>query len=381
MSASCCGSSRTATRRRGGSTRPILPGGGGLVEHRGWLASGERTPYSGRWSPVARQQQDSLLPTSNCASAANWRRSPSPGPAVSTTVPSSRVAPWRTDFDDNLSTAAGVLRRVGEDADREGQAVRGLLRGVPADRPVSGPSASTPSGRGRTGPTARSACRTPASIWSPASAARASSSRSSASSTRRPRRLAWEHVSTFVAMLSQDVFSSGMLISTAGSESVELAQEPGSDLEGPSRSGPRRELRGIPGRLEPVPTVETPPSSACADRKTLRPHQVEAIADVRDRVRRRRRPGPDDHGVRDRQDVHVAAARRAARRCRRIGVVPGAVDQPAVADGDRVGERREVPLRRSPCAPIVTPASGPRATRTCPRTTCRCRPRPMSSRS
>jgi predicted helicase len=31
--------------------------------------------------------------------------------------------------------------------------------------------------------------------------------------------LGWEQVSTFVAMLSQDAFSAGMLISTAGAES------------------------------------------------------------------------------------------------------------------------------------------------------------------
>ncbi len=34
--------------------------------------------------------------------------------------------------------------------------------------------------------------------------------------------LGWEHISTFVAMLSQDLFSSGMVISTAGAESANL---------------------------------------------------------------------------------------------------------------------------------------------------------------
>ena len=176
--------------------------------------------------------------------------------------------------------------------------------------------------------------------------------------------LGWEHISTFVAMLSQDVFASGMVISTAGAESANLHKNIA---------------------VSPKPVVwwrvddfedslvdwnafrpSEPTRLALGDVKTVRDYQRQAIDDVVSGLSERR-PWPVGDGVRHGQDVHVATARRATRRQRRLSAVPRAIDQPVVADRDRMGERRTGTagdlrgvLRHS--------RRPPRATRTCPRT-------------
>ena len=90
--------------------------------------------------------------------------------------------------------------------------------------------------------------------------------------------LRWEHVSTFVAMLSQDVFTSGILISTAGAESSNL----GKNLTATSkdvtwfRVENFEESRVDWNQFRP----DAPTQLSLADRKTLRPHQIAAIDDV-----------------------------------------------------------------------------------------------------
>ncbi len=228
----------------------------------------------------------------------------------------------------------------------KGQAIRGLLRGVPADRPVVVRAlrrgvglaglADRPVGlpdtgvdlvareRG-TGDLVAIQCK----FYSPSAVLR------------------WEHVSTFVAMLSQDVFSSGMLISTAGAESSNLHKNLTATSKDVTwfRVENFEESRVDWNQFRP----DAPTQLSLADRKTLRPHQQARDRRRGRRLRRWRGPRPDDHGVRHRQDVHVAAPRRAGRRRRRLGAVPRAVDQPVVADRRRMGERRRGPARDLRC--------------------------------
>jgi predicted helicase len=91
--------------------------------------------------------------------------------------------------------------------------------------------------------------------------------------------LGWEHVSTFVAMLSQDVFSAGMLISTAGAESGNLHKNLAATSKDVTwfRVENFEESRVDWNQFRP----EAPTQLSLADRKMLREHQQVAIADVR----------------------------------------------------------------------------------------------------
>jgi predicted helicase len=91
--------------------------------------------------------------------------------------------------------------------------------------------------------------------------------------------LGWEHVSTFIAMLSQDVFSAGMLISTAGAESGNLHK----NLAATSKDVTWFRVENFEESLVDWNQFrpEAPTQLSLADRKTLRPHQELAIADVR----------------------------------------------------------------------------------------------------
>lgn len=91
--------------------------------------------------------------------------------------------------------------------------------------------------------------------------------------------LGWEHVSTFVAMLSQEIFASGMLISTAGAESGNLHKNLAATSKDITwlRVENFEESRVDWNQFRP----EAPTQLSLADRKTLKDHQVEAIADVR----------------------------------------------------------------------------------------------------
>ena len=91
--------------------------------------------------------------------------------------------------------------------------------------------------------------------------------------------LSWQNASTFFAMLSRDEFASGLLISTAGTESSNFHKQ--------------RELTPKKVRVWRVEDFEdslvdwnqfqpsNPTQLSLADRKTLRPHQEVAISDVR----------------------------------------------------------------------------------------------------
>jgi len=91
--------------------------------------------------------------------------------------------------------------------------------------------------------------------------------------------LGWEQVSTFVAMLSQDAFAAGMLISTAGAESGNLHKNLAATSKDVTwfRVENFEESRVDWNQFRP----EAPTQLSLADRKTLRPHQELAIADVR----------------------------------------------------------------------------------------------------
>ena len=91
--------------------------------------------------------------------------------------------------------------------------------------------------------------------------------------------LSWQNASTFFAMLSRDEFASGLLISTAGTESSNFDKQ--------------RELTPKKVRVWRVEDFEeslvdwnqfqpsNPTQLSLADRKTLRSHQEVAISDVR----------------------------------------------------------------------------------------------------
>ena len=75
----------------------------------------------------------------------------------------------------------------------------------------------------------------------------------------------------------------------------------------------------------------TPEVLVPTGKKALRPHQQRALDDVR-RGTARARPGQADHGLRHRQDLHLAEDRRGTGRRGRQRPVPGAVDPAAVPD-------------------------------------------------
>ena len=133
---------------------------------------------------------------------------------------------------------------------------------------------------------------------------------------------------------------------TAGAESSNLGKNLTADVQGRHLVS-RRELRGVSRRLEPVP-ADAPTQLSLADRKTLRPHQQLAIAEV---------IAGFDAGA-DRGQMIMACgtgktftslrlAEQVARG--RVGSVPRAVDQPVVADRRRMGERRTGPARNLRC--------------------------------
>ena len=100
----------------------------------------------------------------------------------------------------------------------------------------------------------------------------------------------------------------------------------------------RRRLRGFRRRLGPIPHRSPDRARAAPREASLR---APGAGDHRcNRRLRRSRPWPNDHGLRDREDVHLAEARRAARRRGWVGAVHGALHQSAFAVGPGVGERR-----------------------------------------
>ncbi len=91
--------------------------------------------------------------------------------------------------------------------------------------------------------------------------------------------LSWERASTFVAMLSQEVFTAGLLISTAGSESSNFHK----NLAATSKAVTIWRVEDFEESLVDWNQFQpsNPTQLTLADRKTLRPHQVTAIAEVR----------------------------------------------------------------------------------------------------
>jgi predicted helicase len=90
--------------------------------------------------------------------------------------------------------------------------------------------------------------------------------------------LGWEHISTFVAMLSQAVFASGMIISTAGAESANLHKNIAATAKHVVwwRVEDFEESLVDWNQFRP----ETPTQLTLAEVKSPRPYQEKAIADV-----------------------------------------------------------------------------------------------------
>ncbi|MDQ3470425.1 MAG: DEAD/DEAH box helicase family protein, partial [Actinomycetota bacterium] len=90
--------------------------------------------------------------------------------------------------------------------------------------------------------------------------------------------LQWGHVSTFVAMLSQAEFSSGLIVSTAGAESSNLH----SNLDLNSKPINLWRVEDLEGSLVDWSQfdIDRPMVLNLAEPKELRPHQDAAIADV-----------------------------------------------------------------------------------------------------
>ena len=99
--------------------------------------------------------------------------------------------------------------------------------------------------------------------------------------------LSWNHVSTFVGMLGQPEFASGLIVSTAGAESVNLH----ANIQ--HHAKPILVWRVEDFEASSVDwdqfRIDRPDQLALREPKRLRPHQEQAIADVAEEFERHRR--------------------------------------------------------------------------------------------
>lgn len=150
--------------------------------------------------------------------------------------------------------------------------------------------------------------------------------------------LSWSNVATFFGASNGNVaFRSGLLITTAGSESSNFHKNIATSAKDIViwRVDDFEESLVDWNQFRP----ETPTQLSLADRKTLRPHQVEAVDAVVE---------GSEHSDRGQlimacgtgKTFYVPSSCRATGRAWRFGPFLGAFHQLACADGGRVGHRR-----------------------------------------